>query len=583
MKLGSLFDGSGTFPFAAELDGIEPVWASEIEPFPVLVTHTRFPSMKHLGDVTKINGAEIEPVDILTFGSPCQDLSVAGAQKGLQDGERSSLFFEAIRIIKEMRQATDGKYPRIIVFENVPGIFSSQKGRDFHEVLKQFVFILDGADVPRPAEKNGKFVWRRNGCILGDGYSFAWRQLDAQFFGVPQRRKRVFVVGCLDSERAADLLFNTNGLPRDFAQSERARQRASADTGRGVDGTDRVVSDCDSVAEGNVSDKRGFPQSDGKYLPFVCYDARGNGDGSTVCTITGDHNDRVTDYTPLIVSIEGNGSRPSHQGDGYSTDGVMYTLNSVEQHKVCYAIGIDRAAFNQGKNAQYKPQFNDNLQPSLTAKGPGAVLYAVDVRNSVIDSNTTQTIQAKPGGGYSLHTTPCICYAIGNGQADQTDLHDVAGALNCMHDQQAVVYGVPLGFRPENTKAFEEKSTTICNGTNPGHHQGVLVCYTNSNIHYIVRRLMPEECARLMGFPDWYCDRLSVENPTEKDMAFWRKVFETYANATGGKPKTDRQIRKWLADPMSDSAQYKMWGNGIVLPVARYIIRACKEVLNEQG
>ena len=484
MKLGSLFDGSGTFPFAAELDGIDPVWASEIEPFPVLVTHTRFPHMKHLGDVTKINGAEIEPVDILTFGSPCQDLSVAGLQKGLRDGERSSLFFEAIRITKEMRQATDGKYPRVIIFENVPGIFSSQKGRDFYEVLKQFVAIRDGADVPRPAEKNGRFVWRRNGCILGDGYSFAWRQLDAQFFGCAQRRKRVFVAGCLDSERAADILFNANGLPRDFAQSERARQRASADTGRGVDGTDRVVSDCDGAAKGNLSDERGFPQSDGKHQYFV-FDARGNGDGHTVCTITGDHNDRVTDYTPLIVSIEGNGSRPSHQGDGYSTDGVMYTLNSVEQHKVCSAIGIDRAGFNQGKNAQYKPQFNDNLQPSLTAKGPG-------------------------------------------------------------------------------------------------HHQGVLVCYINSNIHYIVRRLMPVECARLMGFPDWYCNRLAIENPTEKDMAFWRKDFETYANATGGKPKTDKQIRKWLADPMSDSAQYKMWGNGIALPVARYIVHACKEALNGQ-
>lgn len=528
MKLGSLFDGSGTFPFAAKLDGIDPVWASEIEPFPVLVTHTRFPHMKHLGDVTKINGAEIEPVDILAFGSPCQDLSVAGAQKGLQDGERSSLFFEAIRIIKEMREATNGKYPRIIIFENVPGIFSSQKGRDFHEVLKQFVSIVDGADVPRPAEKNGRLVWRKNGCILGDGYSFAWRQLDAQFFGCAQRRKRVFVAGCLDSKRAADLLFNTNRLPRDFAQSERARQRVAENTGRGVDGTDQVVSDCDSVAEGNVSDKRGFPQSDGKYLPFVCYDARGNGDGSTVCTITGDHNDRVTDYTPLIVSIEGNGSRPSHQGDGYFTDGVMYTLNSVEYHNLCYAIGIDRAAFNQGKNAQYKPQFNDNLQPSLTAKGPGAVCYAAnDIYHGKYKlEKIFGSITAR---GYKDQNK--VCYCIGNGQADQTGLHDKCGIA----------------------------------------------------VRYIVRRLMPVECARLMGFPDWYCERLAVENPTEKDMAFWRKVFETYANATGSKPKTDKQIRKWLSDPMSDSAQYKMWGNGIVLPVARYIIHACKEVLNEQG
>lgn len=119
MKLGSLFDGSGGFPLAGVICGVEPVWASEIEPYPIRVTSARFPHMKHLGDVKNINGAEIEPVDIITFGSPCQDLSVAGARAGLHRGERSSLFFEAIRIIKEMREATNGKYPRFAIWENV--------------------------------------------------------------------------------------------------------------------------------------------------------------------------------------------------------------------------------------------------------------------------------------------------------------------------------------------------------------------------------------------------------------------------------------------------------------------------------
>ena len=155
IKLGSLFDGSGGFPLAGTLHGIVPVWASEIEPYPMRVTALRFPNMKQLGDVTKINGAEIEPVDIITFGSPCQDLSVAGLQKGIHEGERSNLFFEAIRIIKEMRNATANVYPRFGVWENVPGAFSSNKGEDFRAVIEAFASVCeDGVAVPQPP--NGK-------------------------------------------------------------------------------------------------------------------------------------------------------------------------------------------------------------------------------------------------------------------------------------------------------------------------------------------------------------------------------------------------------------------------------------------
>ena len=145
LRLGSLFSGSGGFELAGVLHGIEPVWASEIEPFPIRVTKNRFPNMKHLGSVTDVNGAEVEPVDIITFGSPCQDLSVAGKQAGIHDGQRSNLFFEAIRIIKEMRNATADKFPRFAVWENVPGAFSSNKGRDFQAVLQALCDIRGGA------------------------------------------------------------------------------------------------------------------------------------------------------------------------------------------------------------------------------------------------------------------------------------------------------------------------------------------------------------------------------------------------------------------------------------------------------
>lgn len=231
MTLGSLFDGSGTCPLAAALCGITPVWASEIEAYPIHVTEKNFPEMRHLGDITAINGAEIEPVDIVTFGSPCQGLSAAGAQKGIFDDDRSNLFFEAIRVIKEMRESTHGKYPRYVVWENVPGAFSSRSGRDFLEVLRAFVEAAGGkrADVPEPARrgKTDKLVWRNAGCILEDGYSIAWRVLDAKHWGVPQRRSRIFLVCDFAGGRAGEILFKREGLFGDFKACGEARQEDS--------------------------------------------------------------------------------------------------------------------------------------------------------------------------------------------------------------------------------------------------------------------------------------------------------------------------------------------------------------------
>lgn len=224
MKLGSLFSGSGGFELAGALCGIEPVWASEIEPFPIRVTSLRFPGMKHLGSVTEIHGGQVEPVDIITFGSPCQDLSVAGKQKGIHDGERSNLFFEAIRIIKEMRDATANQFPRFAVWENVPGAFSSNKGADFRAVLQSFCDLWDGElSVPEPPK--GK--WKPAGCVVGDGASLAWRVYDAQYWGVPQRRKRIYLIADFGSERAGEILFECSGVSGDPEPGEAERKRAS--------------------------------------------------------------------------------------------------------------------------------------------------------------------------------------------------------------------------------------------------------------------------------------------------------------------------------------------------------------------
>lgn len=204
IKLGSLFDGIGVFPLAATHFGIEPSWASEIEKVPISITKRHFPNMQHLGDITKLNGGIIPPVDIITFGSPCQDLSTAGFRKGLE-GEKSSLFFHAIRIIKEMRNATNGKFPTFAVWENVMGAFSSNQRMDFQSVLETFT----EEKIPIPA--SGK--WCRAGMVRSNRIDLAWRVLDAQYWGVPQRRKRVFLVADFREQRSGKILFRPENMP----------------------------------------------------------------------------------------------------------------------------------------------------------------------------------------------------------------------------------------------------------------------------------------------------------------------------------------------------------------------------------
>ena len=224
MTLGSLFDGIGGFPLAAVHYGVTPLWASEIEAFPIEVTKIRFPDMIHVGDITKLNGAELPPVDVICGGSPCQDLSVAGKRQGLA-GERSGLFMEQVRIVKEMRDADERRNvpahlvrPRYLVWENVPGAFSSAEGEDFRAVLEEIVRVKDGAcHVPRP--DTGR--WESAGAaILGDQFSLAWRVLDAQYWGVAQRRRRIFLVADFGGLTAPKILFEQERLLGDPAEGQ---------------------------------------------------------------------------------------------------------------------------------------------------------------------------------------------------------------------------------------------------------------------------------------------------------------------------------------------------------------------------
>ena len=374
LTLGSLFDGIGGFPMAAALSGITPVWAAEIDPACVAVTRRHFPDMLHFGDVSGIDGAKIPPVDIITFGSPCQDLSVAGKRAGL-DGARSGLFLEAIRIIYEMREATHGVYPTFLVWENVPGAFSSRNGRDFQTVLGE----ITKTDIPMPA--SGR--WANAGVVRSGGVCVAWRVLDAQYWGVPQRRKRIYLIGSFGDNSAEQILFKPDRVRRYLAPREAAGKGAAADPA------------------GSAA------------VSHTVFDARGNDDGLIAPTVTRDHNNRVTDYTGIICCRQtvgafkaGAGGKAGNLGYGEEVAPILTSAGSGTNQapSVVYAIGngqknntaisdkagaltcmhdqqavvyaIDRAAFNQGKNARYDFEVSDSgINSTITARGPSAVSY----------------------------------------------------------------------------------------------------------------------------------------------------------------------------------------------------------------
>ena len=244
MTMGSLFDGIGGFPLAAVRNGIIPLWASEIEAFPIAVTKIRFPEMLHVGDITKLNGGLLPPVDVICGGSPCQDLSVAGQRAGLA-GERSGLFMDQVRITKEMRIADEQRNvpaelirPRYLVWENVPGAFSSADGEDFRAVIEEIVRIKDNTcNVPRP--ESGR--WESAGsAILGNEFSLAWRVLDAQYWGVPQRRRRIFLIADFGGNTAPKILFEQDSLLGNTSKSEKQRKGTASSAQGSIDDTGRT-------------------------------------------------------------------------------------------------------------------------------------------------------------------------------------------------------------------------------------------------------------------------------------------------------------------------------------------------------
>lgn len=564
MKLGSLFDGSGTCPLAAILCGIEPVWASEIEPYPIRVTRKNFPQMKHLGDVTQIKGDEIEPVDIITFGSPCQDLSVAGKRAGIHEGERSSLFFEAIRVIREMREKTHGRYPTFAVWENVPGAFSSNRGRDFLAVLQAFVEVAGGCNVPEPAVKQGKLQWSKDGCIMGDGFSIAWRMLDAQYWGVPQRRKRIYLVADFAGGRASEILFKREGLSGDSAESRTAWERTAADAAgsAGRSGGIKYLNPWDA-------------QSIRQYSPDGVFPAMGANSGggqnrAGVCYVN-------TIASPAICFKPGQGAKARTMGEsektaptlasetgGNSVPGVCYpineqiatrwnalgertglgigkeddpafTLQAAHPHIVCYPNVFHTLTAHNARNPESAQTPNCVCYPrvarTLTAEADASP--CVDRGQNVVcydacgngDGPCCPTLKGDHENRITAYTTICV---MAHGQSNAEVTENSSPTLNCNHEQPIAAYGVDC----RNAALDEEKTHTLQAGQSLNCTPSVLLAGKPPR-KYIIRRLTPLECCRLQGFPDW-----------------WEEGVEG-----------------------SDTARYKMWGNGMALPCVLYVMQ----------
>lgn len=419
--------------------------------------------MIHLGDITKIHGGAAPVVDAVIGGSPCQDLSIAGKRAGLA-GERSGLYMEQIRVIREMREhdranGRSGEFirPRYMVWENVPGAFSSNHGKDFAAVLEEAVRVIEPEAPPVPAPEKG---WTTSGCLVGDGWSIAWRVLDAQFWGVPQRRRRIALVADFGGKSAPEILLVRKGLSGDSEPGSTARE--------------------------------GFAGS-AKESP-----------GSPVWCLQGNGIDRA--------------DTAGCNGKGWKED-KCYTLNTIDRPAVCagFKLGNGKDARSIGYAEELAPTLNaecggnkpavlclndqggsvmgvtENVSGTLRAQEHGHQPTVLDMSHAcdvVRDcGGTSPALQARMGTGGNQ--VPLVAFGIGNGQTNEATsmAYEKAQTLNTMHDAQAIFcQDVAHSLKAKANCDFREDSET----------------YPVKNLQ--VRRLTPLECERLQGFPDGWTD-----------------------------------------------------------------------------
>lgn len=530
--------------------------------------------MVHLGDITKMSGYTIPPVDVVTFGSPCQDLSIAGKRAGMA-GERSGLFSEAVRIIREMRYATFGAYPKYAVWENVPGAFSSNKGEDFHAVLQSLCRVIDpDATIPRPTDARGGIKWPRAGAILADHYSLAWRTMDAQHWGVPQRRLRISLILDLTGGRAGEILFEPESLRGHFAPGVTPGQATAGTVENGAGTADRAFT----------------------------LKIRSGCEGALVQTEKSATLSTLQDQTLFVAE-------PSK---AYSFDSLASnSMKSSNPHSGCREVEIAKTldtslpdpAKNQGGIAIVEPTFciqGNTIDRADTAGANGtgvkedvcytlntidrpAVAFALDCRNMTANEELSATLQAKVNGGQSLNyinpvAEPLIYDARGNGDGitspTMTGDHNsrvtdytaitlqgdtVAGALLARDykgpgraDSLGRVIAQPVGADLYNGNLTGDKAVTLTTATGQGGaNTGPSVI--EKIIRWIVRRLTPTECERLQGYPDGWTD-----------LGDWVDS-------------------KGKAHKAADTPRYKALGNSIALPQWYYVLGGIADRLPEDA
>lgn len=519
--------------------------------------------MVHLGDITKMSGYIIPPVDVITFGSPCQDLSIAGKRAGMA-GERSGLFSEAVRIIREMRYATFGAYPKYAIWENVPGAFSSNKGEDFHAVLQSLCRVIDpDATIPRPTDARGGIKWPRAGAILADHYSLAWRTMDAQHWGVPQRRLRISLVLDLTGGRAGEILFEPESLRGHFAPGITPGQGATGAVENGAGTADRA------------------------FTLKIRSGCEGGGKGALVQTEKSATLSTLQDKTLFVAeppkaysfdSLASNSMKSSNPHSGCREVEVAKTLDTSPPDPaknqggiaILDALPFDTTQITSPQNGS-NPHFGDPCHPlAATAHPPAAV--CIECRNMVVNEELSATLQAKSNGGQSLNyinpvAEPLIYDARGNGDGitspTMTGDHNsrvtdytaitlqgdtVAGALLARDykdpgraDSLGRVIAQPIGADLYNGTLTGDKAVTLTAATaKGGTNTGPSVI--EKIIRWIVRRLTPTECERLQGYPDGWTD-----------LGEW----------IDSKGKTHKD---------ADTPRYKALGNSIALPQWYYVL-----------
>lgn len=498
--------------------------------------------MKHLGDITKIHGDQIEPVDCITFGSPCQDLSIAGRRAGLA-GERSGLFMEAVRIIKEMRSSTNGLYPTFAIWENVPGAFSSNGGEDFRAVLEELARVEQpDASIPRPP-KRGR--WSKAGAISGDGWSLAWRQLDSQYFGVAQRRKRIALIIDLGGQRAGEILFERTSLSRypdpciptwkeiaGLAANRPAGNDRMVGAGRGRKGdgdADCRRTETDKTREADCSereeetDKRESREA-AAYSLKIRSGCAGGGKGALVQTEKVGTLSTLQDQT-LFQAI------PVLNDQGGGAMSVSYNMT-----------GTLRAA----EHGHQPIVFESNAQP--------IVLESNQIHATITQTGIYPTLPASMGlgGGYvPMVTERKIFDARGNGDGQ------IVPTITGDHENRITDYtAIAIERKTFNEQSFshykesDKCSTLKAKAGNIGNGSECLIA--EKAIRWIVRRLTPVECERLQGYPDGYTD------------------IGDWTDSKGKKHK------------YADSPRYKALGNSIALPQWFWLVQKMRPYMKEK-